>query len=474
MKIFLNMFFLLIIVVSVEAQPITWQRSYKTYGPVGFEGIYSSVQTPDNGFISVGNTRPNGGGSGSVMMALRVNQFGDTIWLKYYDKFSVAKNIIKTHDNNYLIVDNYSFLVKIDINGDTIWTRKPNLPNYTTIRTYSVKLTSDNGFIVCAESRAAFVPYIFKTDSQGILQWQKEYELIGFGRASDALEFNNNFIVCGYLLQSSSQNLYLMNIDSIGNIIWHKIYGSISGVPYSIIKSGDCIVIGGTGNPKNLQGISAFLTKTDLSGNLIWFKTYDPGNPYYGNCRQLILSNDNSYVFAGSASPDSIEVFNTAARIIKTDTSGNVVFKKLYTLKNGNPTGEFILKTSDNGFMLGGNLFEGLYNIHLIKTDSLGYAPPVKIRQISTIIPNEFILHQNYPNPFNPATKITYDIPKESFVKIRIYDITGREIKVIVNEFKQAGSYTAIFNGSGLSSGVYFYKLEADDFRQVKRMVMVK
>ena len=88
--------------------------------------------------------------------------------------------------------------------------------------------------------------------------------------------------------------------------------------------------------------------------------------------------------------------------------------------------------------------------------------------------PSEFKLSQNYPNPFNPETNISFGIPKESFVKIKIYDITGREIKVLVNELKQAGSYKVIFNGSGFSSGVYFYKLEAGEFLQVRRMVMLK
>ena len=89
-------------------------------------------------------------------------------------------------------------------------------------------------------------------------------------------------------------------------------------------------------------------------------------------------------------------------------------------------------------------------------------------------IPQDFSLHQNFPNPFNPSTVIKYDLPKEGFVKIKIYDLTGREIRSLVNEFKQAGSYSTVFNGANLSSGVYFYKLETENFRQIKRMVLLK
>jgi hypothetical protein len=89
-------------------------------------------------------------------------------------------------------------------------------------------------------------------------------------------------------------------------------------------------------------------------------------------------------------------------------------------------------------------------------------------------LPKEFDLSQNYPNPFNPVTKINYALPKQGFVTLKIYDITGREVKVLVNEFKQAGYYTVDFNGSTLSSGVYFYRIQSGTFMYVKKMVLIK
>lgn len=85
-----------------------------------------------------------------------------------------------------------------------------------------------------------------------------------------------------------------------------------------------------------------------------------------------------------------------------------------------------------------------------------------------------FELKQNYPNPFNPATKISFSIPENGYVKLRIYDVTGREIAKLVNDFKFAGSYTVNFNASSLSSGVYFYKLEAGIYSEIKKMLLVK
>ena len=76
-------------------------------------------------------------------------------------------------------------------------------------------------------------------------------------------------------------------------------------------------------------------------------------------------------------------------------------------------------------------------------------------------IPNEFVLEQNYPNPFNPTTTIRYSILKQSLVSISIYDLLGREIKELVNENKSSGNYTISFDASELTSGIYFYRLQA-------------
>ncbi|MFA5012532.1 MAG: T9SS type A sorting domain-containing protein [Ignavibacteria bacterium] len=86
----------------------------------------------------------------------------------------------------------------------------------------------------------------------------------------------------------------------------------------------------------------------------------------------------------------------------------------------------------------------------------------------------KYELSQNYPNPFNPNTKINYALPKPGFVSLKIYDITGREIQTLVNEVKQEGYYTVDFNGSHLSSGVYFYRIRSGNFTSVKRMVLIK
>ncbi len=89
-------------------------------------------------------------------------------------------------------------------------------------------------------------------------------------------------------------------------------------------------------------------------------------------------------------------------------------------------------------------------------------------------IPNEFRLEQNYPNPFNPSTRIDYQLPVSSFVVLKVFDVLGRELESLINKYQNAGNYSVQFNGSNLSSGVYFYRLDAGTYHNIKKLLLLK
>lgn len=141
------------------------------------------------------------------------------------------------------------------------------------------------------------------------------------------------------------------------------------------------------------------------------------------------------------------------------------------------PGGTFALYYYDRTTLLA-QMSEGFYKM------KINYSVPIGISQISSIIPDNFYLSQNYPNPFNPVTKIKFDIPSNfkgqtSNVKLIVYNVLGEEAITLVNEKLSAGSYEVEFNtrdgqGSNFSSGIYFYKLETENFSEVKRMILLK
>lgn len=89
-------------------------------------------------------------------------------------------------------------------------------------------------------------------------------------------------------------------------------------------------------------------------------------------------------------------------------------------------------------------------------------------------IPNDYSLNQNYPNPFNPSTTIAYDIPKTSLVRISVYDILGKEIKLLANEEKNPGHYEIIFDAKELAGGIYYYTIKTGEFSLSKKMILLK
>jgi hypothetical protein len=89
-------------------------------------------------------------------------------------------------------------------------------------------------------------------------------------------------------------------------------------------------------------------------------------------------------------------------------------------------------------------------------------------------MPGTFVLNQNFPNPFNPSTRITYFVPKESFVSIKVYDFLGREVKTLVNNFQTTGSHEIVFDASDMPSGTYFYTLVTDNYSSTKKMLLLK
>jgi len=95
------------------------------------------------------------------------------------------------------------------------------------------------------------------------------------------------------------------------------------------------------------------------------------------------------------------------------------------------------------------------------------------IEQLSDGI-KEYSLSNNYPNPFNPSTTISYSVPEIEFVTLKVYDVLGNEISILVNEEKPVGSYEVDFNATELPSGIYFYRLQAGSFVETKKMVLMK
>ncbi|MBK9227510.1 MAG: T9SS type A sorting domain-containing protein [Ignavibacteria bacterium] len=143
--------------------------------------------------------------------------------------------------------------------------------------------------------------------------------------------------------------------------------------------------------------------------------------------------------------------------------------------KIGNVTGNGTTSSPVDYSYTDKNLATGKYSYRLKQVDYNGNFEYFNLsNQVSVGVPDKFSLSQNYPNPFNPSTTISFDIPVDSKVMITLFDMSGREVANLVNEFKTAGYYSVSFNASSLSSGAYFYRIDAGNFVDTKKMLLVK
>ena len=204
---------------------------------------------------------------------------------------------------------------------------------------------------------------------------------------------------------------------------------------------------------KDLLSDPVFLN-CDIQGGITGFDGIGSGSNYSGLYENNI---DEDPLFIDSESNDyrlSVSSLCIGAGIDSLEIFGTWYFCPIFDLE-GNP------RPYLPGFM----------------PDMGAYESPLSVSGIQdylSMVPKEYTLQQNFPNPFNPTTTIRYKIPARGFVTLKVYDVLGNEIATLVDEEKQAGSYGVEFNASTLSSSVYLYQLQAGDFVQTKKMLLLK
>ena len=138
-------------------------------------------------------------------------------------------------------------------------------------------------------------------------------------------------------------------------------------------------------------------------------------------------------------------------------------FKRTTLVNLMGKTGRIQFKSDSSEFIL--------TNVYKLETESYGLA---KNSAKNQIIPEKFILSQNFPNPFNPSTHITVELPKSGQVNLSVYNLNGQKVKELIAGNHEAGIYEVVFDGAGLASGIYFYRLQAGNFIHTKRMLLLK
>lgn len=283
-----------------------------------------------------------------------------------------------------------------------------------------------------------------------------------------------------------NDNLQLVNEGRVMALKLNKVTNEV------IVLGSGVIHANGTYEIPNLPPDTSYIAAYPNS-TLDYVPTYYPSTIDWENAITVVpngsVSNININVFRINNSSSTGLISGGVYRSVVADT--NVIDYAVVYAKLGGVFKSFSSSISNGDYDIK-NLVNGTYEIHASRlgyqsqtfqhivsaaADSLNiFMSPfvVGVSQNGSTIPSGYELKQNYPNPFNPATKISYNVPKGSIVKLTIYDITGRLMSVLLNNFQNAGSYNVDFNASTLSSGVYFYTIQVGDFKDTKKMMLLK
>lgn len=437
----------------------------------------------------------------------------------------------------------YPLLKKIGSEGGEVWTRRfyNNSPNYGTIST-SFDRTIDGGFILCGDNNnypgySDYDLHLIWTDSVG--NYQRDTLLVDSAITTGINIFtlnNAHFAIVGSFRNlGSNANIFLMEVDSEGGVLWLKQYGGndVEQANGAILTNDSCFVIAGATQSFGNGGNDVYIIKTNILGDTLWTKTYGGQSDDYGT--SVNISENGGYIVTGYT--NSFGSGNYDGYVLRIDESGDTLWTKivggenddrfydavsteygdvivgftesflppdyshrdvLITLiesdgvsfsnfhflfetspspheTNQKSTANTILRISENEFIIGGDFYYYDTNNGDFRKAALAKVSyGTSYVEIDNNYPNAFHLYQNYPNPFNPVTSIKYSVPKISLVNLVVYDVLGKEIMTLVNEEKYPGNYTIQFDGSNLSSGVYLCVMKSDNFNETKKLILLK
>jgi hypothetical protein len=342
-----------------------------------------------------------------------------------------------------------------------------------------------------SKSTTAWDPMIVKLSYTGAVIWKKVYRFNvtnpNYYPSAEPTKIipmqDGGFVVVGFtnsILQNGS-HILVFRVSSNGNLMWSASYGNTTTYNYghSIVLDGNNLVVTGYRRTVN-NTVDALMMKIPVAGGIpLWTRIWDPQqNTEIGY--DIVLSNQSTasfgYAVTGDVSLNSNDAFlwrTNANGLLDSSTCNNSL--TLERIANDVRLDSFTLvrvAKYDKEFtpaMLTTN-----YRHNTICLGTFATLPEEINNDNPAEEVNDFAVSQNYPNPFNPSTSIRFQVPADGNVSIKVYDVSGKMVAELVNGFIQKGSHSVQFNASNLSSGAYYYRMDANGFTDIKKMLLIK
>jgi hypothetical protein len=451
MRTMSGVLFVLLFASFVQAQ----QRWTRTYGGSDEDEGRCVQQTLDGGYIVAGQTASFGAGYDDFYL-IKTNASGDTLWARTYGG-SVRDwgwSVLQTPDTGYIILGQTSsfgagdkdfYLVKTDASGSVVWDKTCGGTGLDEGR--CVQQTLDGGYILAGYTTSfgagSYDFYLVKANAVGDTVWTRTYggtnEDVGY---SVRPTLDSGYVMVGYTASfgAGNQDVYLVKTNAVGDAEWTRTYGGLGNdIGFSVQQTPDSgyIIAGYTASYGAGNG-DVYLIKTNSSGDTLWTRTYGGTGEEMGYSVQQTL--DGGYVVAGKTA--SFGQGNGDVYLIKTDSSGNTLWTRTWG-GAGVDFGNSVQQTSDGGYIVTGYTAPpaGAGDVYLIKTDANG---SVSLEEPGSSRPVAAGSMKATPNPFTSYARI----PGHEAERFDLFDISG----------KLVGTYAGSRVGEGLAPAVYFIK----------------
>ena len=489
----------------VKINPISgntvWSRTYN--GPASQDDkVYAITVDRENNIYVAGFS--TGIGTGTDMTVIKYSPSGSRRWIGTYNSTTNGDDVaydVAVDDSFNVYITGFvtltgtdMYLAKFNSGGVYQWGRFYGGTKNLDDKAYAIQIDDlDNiyigGYTKNNGTRADFTAIKYNRITGDEL-WAGKYD--------GPLHFDD-VAVC--MVLSESGHLYLSgsgNRDSSGDTedfltvkvntengdtIWVRSFNGSGGktdkvYAITVDKQENTYITGFVTAANNMDHHALnqnFMTiKYSPEGNMLWNTSYDTN---FNNeiAKGLCLSSSGDYLFVTGSTRKGNDPDSQDIATVKYDALSGEQLQVSIIKGSGNGEDDatsILLDTSDNTY-LAGNMKTNNRDLDIIAVKYQG-GNLIEVKNISTNVPNNFTLYQNYPNPFNPSTTIKFDVVKQGPVNLVIYDILGRQVDILVNENMRPGSYEVNYSSAKLSSGVYFYKMTADSYRDVKKMILIK
>ncbi len=472
-----------------------WVRTYNGPGNSSDRAFGVVVDNTGNIIITGYST---GVGSGADFTTIKYNSEGVPLWVERYNApvngddraFGiVADRVGNIYVTGYIaLVGTDIYTIKYNAGGIYIWGKVISGTGNGDDRAFGIVVDSlGNNIYICGytDNDSTGIDFsVARYDSSGTRIWLNDSSVTGnsddkaFGIVVDRVQ---NIYVTGYSTGvNSGMDLTTRKYSNSGSILWTSIYNDTA------INSDDRafgIVVDADGNSyvtgyttADTNGRTDYLTlKYSSSGQTIWKNTYNGTGNYQDTAMAICLAKHSEHVFVtGGSSRDTIPGKMDIMTLRYDIANGELVDSSRYNGgSNRNDIGNSIASDTAGNIFVGGFSDSTGNSNDFLAMKYLG-GVLIGINQISTEVPKDYRLYQNYPNPFNPTTKIKFDVKKSSMVKLVIYDILGRQVNILVNEILKVGTYEVDISMHELSSGIYFYELSSESYRESMKMALIK